>query len=82
MDRHLLESEDILEEILAAADCMEDVRDGFLDMLFQNLQMPVVEKGGHAGIPGHFERIYKETHCRRNFPYRSLPDLWSVPALF
>lgn len=43
-DNRLLEAEDILEEILASAGRLEDVRDGFLDILFQNLQNPVIEK--------------------------------------
>ncbi len=39
-----IEMERILEEILAEADHMEDVCNGFLDILLQNLQDTSVEK--------------------------------------
>ena len=72
-----IEMERILEEILAEADHMEDVCNGFLDILLQNLQDTSVEK---VDAPEFLEKIkdYVEHHIAEEIFLTSICNTFGV----
>lgn len=56
----LLETEDILEEILADANQLEDVQNGFIDLLWQSQQVQTIEK---VDAPEFLESLRNYVDC-------------------